>query len=150
MRATVWSSVGAAEAASLAADGSAHERAMLQVVNAKQRTVRHLRQLRTHTYVKGATGHLEVTLYRTRPGTTREANLARLDAAESDFSKAEGILGHSTWIAPNGRWVHLVRWRSKADFARTGKALMRTKGVGGWIRSLDYKRFSVLKGDPLR
>ena len=25
-----------------------------------------------------------------------------------------------------------------------------TGGVGGWIRSLEFKRFSVLRGDPLR
>ena len=90
-----------------------------------------------------------MTLYRTRVGTTREQNLARLDAAEADFSKAEGLLGHSTWIAPNGLWVHVVHWESEAAFNKTGKALMRTQGVGGWIRSLDFKRFRVWKGDRL-
>ncbi len=110
---------------------------------------RHFRRLRAVTYVEGKTGHLEVTFYRTRAGTTREQNLARFDQAEPDFAKGEGILGHSMWIAPNGLWAHVVHWKSKEAFAQTGKALMKTHGVGGWIRSLDFKRFKVWKGDAL-
>ena len=99
LRATVWASVEQAEAASLAFDGSAPQKALLDLVDT-------------------STGHLEVTVYRTRPGTTREANLARLDAAEGDFAKGKGILGHATWLAPDGQWAHVIQWKSEEDFKR--------------------------------
>ena len=41
------------------------------------------------------------------------------------------------------------RWRSAADNEKTGKALFAMPGVGGWIRSLDFRRFTVLRGDEL-
>ncbi|MDJ0973169.1 MAG: hypothetical protein QNJ98_01750 [Planctomycetota bacterium] len=149
LRATEWASVADLEAASLAGDGSAAEKGLLAAVLPQYRKVRYFRQLREHRYSDGNPGLFEVTIYRTKPGTTREANLARFDAAEADFAKGEGILGHSMWIAPSGHWAHVVHWRSEADFKKTGKALMRSKGVGGWIRSLDFQRFTVWKGPAL-
>lgn len=149
LRATVWASLPAAEAAALAADGRADVVALDAAVDGAARTTLHARRLRAHAYDAAPGAHLEVTVFRTRPGTTREANLAKFDAAEADFSKAAGLLGHELYLAPDGRWVHVVRWRSEADFSTTGKALMKTSGVGGWIRSLDYGRFTVWRGDRL-
>ena len=150
LRATLWASVAATEAASLACDGEAAHRQLASVTTPQRRQRRFFRQLRSETYREAPTGHLEVTFYRTKAGTTREQNLARFDAAEADFAKGKGIVGHSMWIAPDGLWAHVVHWESQGAFAETGKALMRTKGVGGWIRSLDFKRFKVWKGDTLR
>lgn len=73
--------------------------------------------------------HLEVILYRTRVGTTREESLALFDKAEADFAKTAGILGHSMWIAPDGLWTHVVYWESEASFNKSGRALTKTKGV---------------------
>ena len=149
LRATVWDSVRSTEAASLACDGHAAQKALDGATVPARRQRRFFRRLRSVEYAKAPTGHLEVTLYRTRVGTTRTQNLQRFDAAEPDFAKGPGIVGHSMWIAPDGLWAHVVHWESEAAFAKTGKALMRTKGVGGWIRSLDFKRFKVWKGDAL-
>ena len=149
LRATVWDSVRATEAASLACDGHARQKMLDDTTVKAQRQRRFFRRLRSVTYKTAMTGHLEVTFYRTRAGTSRAQNLQRFDAAEPDFAKGPGILGHSMWIAPDGLWAHVVHWESEAAFATTGKALMRTKGVGGWIRSLDFKRFKVWKGDTL-
>lgn len=149
LRATVWDSVRSTEAASLACDGHAGQKALDAATAPQRRQRRFFRRLRSEQYRKELTGHLEVTLYRTRVGTTRGQNLERFDAAEADFEKGPGILGHSMWIAPDGLWAHVVHWESQEAFAKTGKALMRTKGVGGWIRTLDFKRFKVWKGDAL-
>ena len=92
-------------------------------------------------------GHLELVVHRTKKGTEREANLALYDRAEKDFGQGEGLLGHSLWISPDGQWLHLLRWRSADDFGKTGKSLMGTQGVSGWIRSLDFRRFQVFRGD---
>jgi hypothetical protein len=35
-------------------------------------------------------------------------------------------------------------------YAKTGKALFGKPGVGGWIRSLDFQRFVVHRGDEVR
>lgn len=149
LRIAAWASVADAEAASLAADGSAETLALAAAVESDARLQLHARRLRAHVYDRSPGGHLEVTVFRTTPGTTREQHLARFDAAEADFAEAEGLLGHALYLAPDGRWLHEVRWRSEADFVATGKALLRTAGVGAWIRSLDYGRFSVLRGDRL-
>lgn len=149
LRTVTWASLAAAEDASLAADGSGASQSLASVVDAGLRATLYARRLRVHVYDAAPAGHLEVTIFRTRPGTTREQHLARFDAAETDFAGASGLLGHALYLAPDGQWVHEVRWRSEADFAATGKALMKTTGVGGWIRSLDYGRFSVLRGDRL-
>lgn len=149
VRTTLWGSLEQAEDAALAADGRADVIALDALTDPARRRVLHARRVRTSAYREAAGGHLEVTLFRTRPGTTRAAHLARFDAAEADFARAEGVLGHALYLAPDGMWVHVVRWRSEADFATTGRALLRTVGVGGWIRSLDYGRFSVLRGDLL-
>ena len=147
LRATVWRSVRDAEAAALATDGSEATRGLRALVPDQRSTF--YRQLRAAGAVSMAAGHLEVTKYRTRPGTTRDVNLARFDKAAAAFASSDGVLGDSMWIAPDGEWVHLVRWRSGADFARAAKALMEDKAVGGWIRSLDFKRFRVMRGDVL-
>ena len=149
LRATVWASWAAVEDAALAADGRADAAALDAAVDGAARSTVYARRLRAHAYDATPAGHLEVTVFRTRPGTTRDAHLARFDAAEADFSKASGLFGHELYLAADGRWVHVVRWRSEADFSATGKALMKTSGVGGWIRSLDYGRFTVLRGDRL-
>ena len=136
---SLWSSIEAREDAALALDGSE------SVTPASQL---HFRRLRSSDYdSKTPTGHLEVVVHRTKAGTTREANLALYDKAEADFAKGEGLLGHSLWISPNGQWLHLLHWRSAQAFEETGKAFMRTPGVGAWIRSLDFRRFQMLRGD---
>lgn len=147
LRATVWQSLEAAESASLALDGDAAATAFAAACDANQHAAAHFRELRMHSYSDAACGHLEVVVFRTRPGVTREANLQKFDAAEKEFETGEGLLGHSLWIAPDGRWVHLLRWASAADYAKTGKALFGKPGVGGWIRSLDFQRFTVHRGD---
>jgi len=147
LRATVWQSLEAAENASLALDGDAAATAFAAACDATQHVAAHFRELRMHSYSDAACGHLEVVVFRTRPGVTREANLQKFDAAEKEFETGEGLLGHSLWIAPDGRWVHLLRWASAADYAKTGKALFGKPGVGGWIRSLDFQRFTVHRGD---
>ncbi len=149
LHARIWGSVAHAEAASLAFDGSEALGDVTEVTDPRRRQVWHFRSLRSHSYSEDAARHLEVVVFRTKPGTTRETNLERFDAGESEFEKGEGLLGHSLWLAPDGRWVHLLRWRSAADYAKTGKALFRTKNVGGWIRSLDFRRFTVLRGDRI-
>lgn len=50
-------------------------------------------------------------------------------------------------IAPDGRWVHVLHCESSEAYAKTGKALFGKPGVGGWIRSLDFQRFEVSRGD---
>lgn len=147
LRATTWKSVEAAEAASLALDGAPVTKAFTGAFDELQHGIVWFRQLRDHTYADTACGHLEVVGFRTKPGVTREANLQKFDAAEAEFEKGKGLLGHSLWIAPDGNWVHLLRWASAEDYAATGKALFAQPGVGGWIRSLDFKRFQVSRGD---
>lgn len=147
VRARIWSSIEAVEDSALALDGSPAEGAFDRISDASTRSARLFRRLRGTTYGDAHGGHLELVVFRTRPGTSRASHLELFDAAEPDFAEADGILGHSLWLSADGRWLHLVRWRSAEDFARTGKALMGTKGVGGWIRSLDFKRFTVFRGD---
>lgn len=43
-------------------------------------------------------------------------------------------------------WPH----QSFDHYTKTGKALFGTPGVCGWIRSLDFKRFAVSRGDILK
>lgn len=128
VRATEWSSVAAVEGASLAADaGSAGV--------ANQSGLSHFRLLREAKFGDGAAGHLEVVVFRTKPGVTRDANVALFDKGEADYARLGsgegGLLAHSLWIAPDGRWVHLLYWKTEADYQRTGKALFATPGVGG-------------------
>lgn len=144
IRATVWNSVEYAEAASLAMDTGTSGGNPL-----KSRS--YFRLLRESTLMEGQVGHVEVVVFRTKPGVTREANVELFDKGESEYAalgKGDGgLLAHSLWIAPDGRWVHLLYWRSEADYVKTGKALFAKPGVGGWIRSLDFKRFVVYRGD---
>lgn len=144
IRATVWNSVEDAEAASLAMDTGTPGANPL-----KSRS--YFRLLRETTLTEGQAGHVEAVVFRTKPGVTREANVELFDKGESEYAelgKGEGgLLAHSLWIAPDGRWVHLLYWRSEADYVKTGKALFGKPGVGGWIRSLDFKRFVVYRGD---
>jgi hypothetical protein len=150
LRATRWNSIEAAEAAALRLDGDAAANAFATTTAAERRLRAHFRQLRTQTYQDTPCGHLEVVVFRTRPGVTREANLQKFDAAEADFAQGKGLLGHSLWLAPDGSWVHLLNWASADDYAQTGKALFGKPGVGGWIRSLDFQRFVVHRGDVVR
>lgn len=150
LRATRWNSVEAAEAAALQLDGDASAKAFAAATVPEQRSAAFFRQLRTQTYQDAPCGHLEVVVFRTRPGVTREANLQKFDAAEAEFAKGDGLLGHSLWLAPDGRWVHLLQWASADAYAKTGKALFGKPGVGGWIRSLDFQRFVVHRGDVVR
>ncbi|MCU0864143.1 MAG: hypothetical protein MUC36_10145 [Planctomycetes bacterium] len=150
LRATQWNSIEAAEAAALQLDGDATAKAFAATTTAEQQLRAHFRQLRTQTYQDAPCGHLEVVVFRTRPGVTREANLQKFDAAEADFAQGKGLLGHSLWLAPDGSWVHLLNWASADDYAQTGKALFSKPGVGGWIRSLDFQRFVVHRGDVVR
>lgn len=139
--ATVWKTIEDAESASLAADTG--------TPTANNNS--YFRLLRDAKIREGATGHVEVVIFRTKPGVTREANLALFDKGEAHYvelGKGDGgLLGHSLWLSPDGRWVHLLFWRSEADYQRTGKALFGKPAVGGWIRSLDFKRFTVYRGD---
>lgn len=151
LRATVWQSLQGAEAGSLALDGQ--EAALTAAgMDMSRRSIAHFRRVREQVNPSAAntpTGHLEVVVFRTKPGTTREQNLERYDRGFDDYASAEGLLAHSLWLGPDGRWVHLLHWRSEADFQKTGKALFGKPGVGGWIRSLDFKRFSMVRGDVL-
>lgn len=144
VRASVWSTVQDAEAASLAMDDPAS-------AASKQRSASYFRLLKETKLGDGPIGHLEVVVFRTKPGVTREANLALFEKGDTDYAQVGagegGLLAHSLWIAPDGRWVHLLLWRSGADYQKTGKALFARPGVGGWIRSLDFKRFTVYRGD---
>lgn len=147
VRTSVWSTVQDAEAASLAMDDPASGAS-------KQRSASYFRLLKETKLGDGPIGHLEVVVFRTKPGVTREANLALFEKGDSDYAQVGagegGLLAHSLWIAPDGRWVHLLYWRSEADYQRTGKALFARPGVGGWIRSLDFKRFTVYRGDVIK
>lgn len=147
VRATIWASARAVEDSALALDGTESGRALDVLADPDRRDRRLFRRLRSESYGSGEIGHLELVVFRTKSGKTREDNLQRFDQAEKDFSKGEGLLGHSLWISADGHWLHLLHWRSEADYAKTGKALMGTKGVGGWIRSLDFRRFTVYRGD---
>lgn len=136
---SLWQSIEALEDRALALDG---------VDQAKPSSGTYFRQLRSSTFDPTTPmGHLELVVHRTRKGTTRSKNLALFDSAKEGFAAGEGLLGHSLWISADGQWLHLLRWRSAEDFEKTGKALMRTKGVGSWIRSLDFKRFEMMRGD---
>lgn len=150
LRATRWNSVEAAEAAALQLDGDATAKAFEGATTPEPHSAAHFRQLRTQTYQDAPCGHIEVVVFRTRPGVTRDANLQKFDAAEADFAQGKGLLGHSLWLAPDGHWVHLLQWASADDYAKTGKALFAKPGVGGWIRSLDFQRFVVHRGDVVR
>lgn len=149
LRATIFASREAVEDAALAADGSPEAEA-LRAATGGGGSVSHFRPLAEAVYRDAPGGHLEVVVFRTKPGDTRDAHLARFTAAEADFAKTgkpAGLDAHSLWIAADGRYVHLLRWKSAADYERTGKSLMRTAGVGGWIKSLDFRRFVVTRGD---
>jgi hypothetical protein len=146
-RATVWKSIEDAEEASLTLEGSPERKTFTGSADVNREGRLHFRQLREHVYSNDKCGHLEVVVFRTKPTVTREANVAKFDAAESEFEKGKGLRAHSLWIAPDGRWVHLLKWEDAAAFAQTGKALFMQPGVGGWIRSLDFKRFVVTRGD---
>ena len=145
--ATQWSSIEGAEAAALALDGKPAMKALDELGTTKSR--RFFRRIRSHRYSDGPVGHVEAVIFRTKPGTTRESNAALFDGGEGGFSKGEGLLGHSLWLSPDGTWVHLLLWRSGDDYAKTAKAFMKVPGVLKWIRSLDYKRFTVTNGDVL-
>ncbi|MEM8885561.1 MAG: hypothetical protein AAGD14_15960 [Planctomycetota bacterium] len=147
LRATVWTHLGALEAASLAADGSDEEKAMQAVIDPRRRAKVQFRLLREYKHQDGEAGYLEVVIYRTKPGTTREANLELFDAAREGFAGGEGLLSHAIGLSADGRWVHLLYWREGADYTKTSKSLMRVPAVLRWIRSLDFKRFRVYKGD---
>ena len=148
---SAWPTLEALEDAMLAWDGSPAAKAHDAATDPAKRRVVHFRLIRESTFdEKTPMGHLELVLHRTKAGTTRKENLKRFDAAEKDFSKGEGLLGHALGITPDGQWVHLLRWRSEADYDKTGKTLIRTKGAGGWIRSLDFQRFQVFRGDVVR
>lgn len=139
VNATIWSSREDLENASLALDGTATQTPGRRL---------HFREVRSSTFDKKAEfGHLEFVVHRTRPGVTRKQNLNLFDKADKDFAKGEGLIGHSLWISADGVWLHRLRWKSAEDYSKTGKGLMGTPGVGGWIKSLDFKRFEVLRGD---
>jgi heme-degrading monooxygenase HmoA len=149
VRATIFASREAVEDAALAADGAPESEA-LRAATGEGGSTSHFRLLAEAVYRDAPGGHFEVVVFRTKPGDTRDAHLARFTAAEADFAKVgkpAGLDAHSLWIAADGRYVHLLRWRSAADYVRTGKSLMRTPGVGGWIKSLDFRRFVVTRGD---
>jgi hypothetical protein len=105
IRATVWNSVEDAEAASLAMDTGTPGGIPL-----KSRS--YFRLLRETTLTEGQAGHVEAVVFRTKPGVTREANVELFDKGEPEYvelGKGEGgLLAHSLWIAPDGRWVHLL------------------------------------------
>ena len=147
LRATVWHSIEALEDASLALDGQAAAKAYAAAFDVETLAPLCFRLLREQAYADAPCGHLEVVVFRTRPGVTREDNLKRFDAAEAEFRTGEGLLGHALGIAPDGRWVHVLHWASAEAYAKTGKALFGKPGVGGWIRSLDFQRFEVSRGD---
>jgi hypothetical protein len=151
VRATIFAQIEAAEDASLAADG-APEVAALQKAAGEGGSATHFRLLAEANYREAKGGHLEIVVFRTKPGDGRDAHLARFNAAEADFArtgKPAGLDAHSLWIGADGRYVHLLRWRSAADYEKTGKALFKTAGVGAWIKSLDFRRFVVSRGDVL-
>ncbi|MFO1031573.1 MAG: hypothetical protein U1F60_10865 [Planctomycetota bacterium] len=147
VRATVWRSIDALEDASLALDGQDAAKAYAAAFDGDSRPPLCFRLLREQSYAEAPCGHLEVVVFRTRPGVTREANLKKFDAAEAEFRAGEGLLGHALGIAPDGRWVHVLHWASAEAYTKTGKALFGKPGVGGWIRSLDFQRFEVSRGD---
>lgn len=146
VRATIWDSIEAVEDAALALDGSEAAKAIAAATGPGRSLQRHYRQIRSAAFREGECGHLELVRFRTRAGTTRDAHLERFDLADADFEAAPGVLGHSLWIAPDGEWLHLVEWTSAEEFDRFSKQLMRTKGAGAWVRSLDFQRFTVLRG----
>lgn len=147
VRATVWTSIEAAEAASLVLDTSEERKTFTGSADVNREGRLHFRQLREHVYSDAKCGHLEVVVFRTKAAVTREANVARFDEAESEFEKGKGLIAHSLWIAPDGRWAHVLKWENEAAFTQTGKALFMQPKVGGFIRSLDFKRFVVTRGD---
>lgn len=151
LRVDVWDSLEAAEDASLALDGSDALAALAKLTDSSGSNTIWMRQLRSKRYPDkaGTAGHLEVTVFRTRKGQSRAGNLALFDQAEKGFTDADGLLAHSLWLAPDGRWAHVLEWRSEEDFQKTSKALMRNDGVSGWIRSLDFRRFQTLRADLL-
>lgn len=145
-RVVVWKSVKAAEDAAMALDGRPEAAAVDKLVGGRApRTW--FRQLRSKSYSETRAGHVEVVVFRLKTGDGRDDHLKRYDEAEAGFSKADGLLGHSLWIAPDGSWMHLLRWKSAAAFEKTGKGLMRVPSVGGWVRSLDFRRFRMVRGD---
>jgi len=150
VRAVVWQSVEDAESAALAIDGLPDLIGVLARTGpGRTTTYRQLRAAGATSTPATKGGFLELTRYRTKSGARRSENLARFDAAQPAFVESPGVLGDSTWISPTGQWLHLVRWRSAADFGTAAKALMKNPKVFGWIRSLDYKRFTVTKGNVI-
>ena len=146
--ATEWPSVQMVESASLALDGS--DVATMMAGFGETKSTTYFRRLRERSYSKAEAGHIEAVVFRTKAGVTKKANIELFDKAEKGFAEGKGLLGHSLWIAPDGSWLHLLRWKSAAAYQATGKALMRNAGVRGWITSLDFKRFTVMQGDTLR
>ena len=136
----------AAEDTGLALDGSAAEKA-LAAFGTVQPT-RFFRRLRSRDYARGDAGYTEVVVFRTRPGATRADHLKLFDAAEDGFANEGGVVGHALGLSAEGRWIHLVHWKSAKDFERSSKALMRHAGVRGWITSLDFQRFQQRHGAP--
>lgn len=140
-----WPSLKAAEDGGLTYDGSEVKGRLRALASGRQAVW--FRKLRGSGREEAEGGHLEVVLFRTPAGMTREAHLKLFDEADALFVKAEDCLAHSLWIAPDGTWLHLVRWTSAEAFARGSRALMREGGVRRWISSLDFRRFDQRHGD---
>ena len=139
--ATVWSSHAALVSAALVLDSGAP-------LTLESRSRLAFRRVR-HSVVDAdaPVGHVELVIHRTKPGTARRDNLRLFDATEPAFQSSEGLIGHSLWISSEGIWLHEVRWRSAAAFDAGSKALMQSAEVRSWIRSLDFERFVVSRGD---
>ena len=150
LRATIWTKREDAEAASLARDGGDATKAWDKLCDRRQRSVMHMRVVREMEHEQKDGGYLEVVVFRTKPGVTREQNEKLFAATIEPFQKVEGLLAHGLWLAPDGRWVHLLHWREGADYTKGGKAAMGMAPIRNWIRSLDFKRFEVFKGDTLK
>lgn len=143
---TVWGDLRQAEAANLAAAGTKEGGDFKAAAGGGAQTT-FFRELRSHRYAGATAEHLEVVVFRTKAGVTREQHLAAFDAAEADFASSGGLAGHDLGIAPDGRWVHVVYWKSSAAFDTVGKGLMKQPGIAGWFKTLDYRQFSMQRGD---
>ncbi len=149
IEAVVWGSLEHAEDASLVLASSPEALPLLSRVDYSTVSIIHPRVLRSPRYATTTPAHLEAVVFRAKPGTTRRAFLEAFDKAEPHFHTTPGLLSHELALAPDGQWVHLVRWADAPSHDAAAKSLPSKPDVGVWFSMIDGPQITLTRGDIL-
>ncbi|MFN9929505.1 MAG: antibiotic biosynthesis monooxygenase family protein [bacterium] len=145
--AVVWESLEQAEDASLVFMSSPEALSLLSRVDFSTVSIIHPRVLRSLRYATTPPAHLEAVVFRAKPGTTRRAFLDAFDNAEPHFRATPGLLSHELALAPDGQWVHLVRWTDALSHDAAAKSLPSKPDVGVWFSMINGPQMTLTRGD---